>query len=131
MRISLIDDEGWVTDTLAAYLERQYHTVSTLTYVKSEEDFHTYLRDFRPDGVIIDSEMEPRGDLVYQWLRKWRPDIPIVFYTKYADSPDKVETLVNNVGVSHAQIIQKTEIGLDVPSLLDALRSFTAREDPE
>lgn len=120
MRILLIDDESWVTEALGLYLEKEYHTTASLTFIANDDQLRKFLEAFKPHGVIMDFEMEKRGDDIYKLLRDWRLDLPIAFYTKYADSHEKL-ALMTNAGALPQSIIRKTEIGLDVPKLLKAL----------
>ncbi len=121
MRIFLIDDEPGVTDNLALYIERQYHTVETLSWVENEELFRGHLERFNPQGVVLDFDMVPSGHEIYGWIREWNPKIPIVFYTKYARSLEHQKKMIE-AGATLAHIIQKQEAGSDFPILLQALR---------
>lgn len=125
MRILLIDDDYGVVETLALYLGRQFHTVEFRSWIEGQQALSKILEDFLPHAVILDFGMSPSGTEIYQWIRGWMEDKneklpPIVFYTSYASSPE-YKSEMTAVGAREDQIIEKREIGLDVPVLLRAL----------
>ena len=74
-------------------------------------------------GVILDFEMATPGDVVFRRLREWRAHLPIVFYTKYALSPDR-RIIMEGLGAKDNHIIPKKEIGFaEVDCILAGLES--------
>lgn len=123
MRILLIDDEPGVTENIALYLEDGFHQVEALNYVDNEKHLQEMLKEFDPEGVILDYDMVPRGFGLYEWIRRWNDAVPIVFYTKYARSPWHHEKMIET-GARSDQIIQKVEAAADVPRILRALKDL-------
>ena len=122
MRVLLIDDQIKTNDNLIVYLEDEFHTVDELSRVKSREHLEEKLNRFQPEGVILDFEMQPRGDEIYRWVKKWREDVMIVFYTKYAKTKTDREKMIE-VGASEEEIVQKEEVRRDYKKLLQILRA--------
>ena len=131
MRLLIIDDEPAVTERIAMYLEELHHQVEVLNYIKlrgqnqksSPKGFLQILNELQPEGVILDYDMVPPGDRIYRWLREWNETLVIVFYTKYANSPDQQGKMVQ-AGARKEQIIQKVEAAEDVVRLLRSLREL-------
>lgn len=119
MRILLIDDEVPVTDLLTIYLRQKGHTPRSINWMKGEETLRELLDEFQPNGVILDYEMVPSGLEIFGWVRSWDENTPIVFYTKYSESPPHQKQM-KDVGAD--SIIAKREAARDVLVLLDALR---------
>lgn len=120
MRILLIDDDVTVTENLKIFLERSFHTVESLTWVESQQMLSEFLAGFRPQGVILDYGMNPSGTVIYRWIREWHEVIPIAFYTSYAQSPEYLKEM-RETGARPNQIIEKSEVGMDIAPLLRAL----------
>ena len=120
MRILLIDDDVTVTDNLKIFLERSVHTVESLTWVEGQNMLKEFLDSFRPQGVILDYGMSPLGTVIYRWVREWHDGVPIAFYTSYAQSPEYSKQM-REAGARSNQIIEKSEVGLDIAPLLRAL----------
>lgn len=126
MRVLLIDDDFSVVENLELYLSRSFHTVELRTWIDGQDDLVALLKEFRPQGVILDFGMSPSGTEIYAWIKQWMeeqmdyPLVPIVFYTSYANSPEYRKDMMD-AGARKDQIIEKREIGLDVPVLLKAL----------
>jgi len=121
MRILLIDDDVTVTDNLRIFLEHGFHTVESLTWIDGPEVLRDFLDDFRPQGVILDYGMSPSGTEIYRWIREWK-EIPIAFYTSYAKSQEHMRAM-REAGARLHQIIEKSEVGLDISTLLRALEA--------
>ncbi|MEM7582884.1 MAG: response regulator [Acidobacteriota bacterium] len=121
MRILLIDDDPGITENLALYLEDGFHTVETLNYLSSLDDLGGTLQDFRPEGVVLDFDMAPSGPEIYRWIRKWREDVPIVFYTQYAEKPSVRKEMLD-LGIAEDGILTKRDAAWDVPDLVRNLR---------
>ena len=119
MRILLIDDEVPVTDLLTIYLRQEGHTPRSINWMKGEKILRGLLDDFQPNGVILDYEMVPSGLEIFSWVKKWGEDTPIVFYTKYSESPPHQKQMKD---VGAGPIIAKQEAARDVLVLLDALK---------
>lgn len=120
MRILLIDDDVTVTDNLKIFLEHSFHTVESLTWIDGREMLQGFLDNFLPHGVILDYGMNPPGTEIYRWIREWREGVPIAFYTSYAQSPEYLRAM-REAGARLDQIIEKSEVGLDISALLRAL----------
>ncbi|MFN3198502.1 MAG: response regulator [Bradymonadia bacterium] len=120
MRILLIDDEPDTSERLALYLGRDGHAVESLCWVESEETLRALLDDFRPDGVVLDFEMEPAGPQVLAWLQAFDPQIPVAFYTKYGASADHIHRMMT-AGVRPSAIVTKREAAEDARQLLAVL----------
>lgn len=119
MRIILIDDDFGVTENLGLYLNRSFHTVQALSWVEDAGSLRQILDDFQPEGVILDYGMTPIGTDIYRWIKEWRT-VPIVFYTSYATSSEYLHDMTA-AGARDDEIIEKREVGLDIPVLLRAL----------
>ena len=119
MRILLIDDDVTVTDNLKLFLEHSYHTVEALTGIDGREMLEDLLDSFLPQGVILDYGMSPSGVEIYRWIRQWK-EIPVAFYTSYARSQVHLREMIE-AGARIDQIIEKSEVGLDISALLKAL----------
>lgn len=125
MRVLLIDDDVSVVENLALYLSHSFHTVEFRSGIEGQSDLVGILEEFRPQAVILDFGMSPSGTEIYCWIKNWieqenQPPLPIVFYTSYANSPEYKREMIT-VGARDDQIIEKREVGLDVPVLLRAL----------
>ena len=125
MRVLLIDDDVSVVENLALYLSRSFHTVELRSWIEGRTALIEILKNFQPQGVILDFGMSPSGTDIYDWIKSWtkevtQPLVPIVFYTSYANSPEYRRDMTA-VGAREDQIIEKREVGLDVPVLLRAL----------
>ncbi len=121
MRILMIDDEPGATETMCVYLEKAYCRVDILNYVTDSGHLGEALEQFQPEGVVLDYDMVPKGFVLYGWIREWSESVPIVFYTKYADSPWHRDKMLD-VGAAEDQIIAKVETANDVPRILRALK---------
>ncbi|HYU34503.1 MAG TPA: response regulator [Thermoanaerobaculia bacterium] len=121
MRILLIDDDVTVTDNLKIFLEHAFHTVDSLTWIDGKEMLEDFLANFVPQGVILDYGMSPSGTEIYRWIKQWKM-IPIAFYTSYAQSQEHLRAMTN-AGARIDQIIEKSEVGLDISALLRALEA--------
>jgi DNA-binding response OmpR family regulator len=122
MRILLIDDETDVTDRLVLYLENYGCTVERLHFVESQEHLNQILKDFQPEGVVLDYGMSPPGDQVYPWISSWSQRVKIVFYSNYSRSPNERRQMLK-AGVAENRIVAKSEAGDDVEIILRILRS--------
>lgn len=120
MRILLIDDEPDTTERLALYLGRDGHAVESLCWVDGEATFRDLLVDFRPDGVVLDFEMEPGGPQILAWLRAFSDTLPVAFYTKYGASPAHIHRMIE-AGVGEGDIVTKREAAEDTRRLLAVL----------
>jgi DNA-binding response OmpR family regulator len=125
VRVLLIDDDFSVVENLALYLSRSFHTVEFRSWIEGQEELVALMEDFRPQGVILDFGMSPSGTEIYDWIKHWARQkeqalVPIVFYTSYANSPEYRKDMMD-AGAREDQILEKREIGLDVPVLLRAL----------
>lgn len=126
MRVLLIDDDVSVVENLKLYLSHDFHTVEFRSWIGGQSDLVGILEIFRPQAVILDFGMSPSGTEIYAWIKEWieqgsLPPLPIVFYTSYANSPE-YKSEMTTVGAREDQIIEKREVGLDIPVLLRALR---------
>ncbi len=122
MRILLIDDEPGVTENLVEYIEDGSHRTEVLNWMDREGDrLREMLEEFRPEGAVLDFDMVPSGVTVYGWIKDWSKAISVVFYTKYAGSPHHQVRMID-AGANPSEIVRKTEVGDDVPRLLNALR---------
>ncbi len=122
MRILLIDDDPVVTENLAIYLEDEFHTIEKLHYVRQADDLEKILESFQPEGIVLDLEIPPAGGQdIYAWIRSWSEEVRIVFYTRYAQSPDR-RTKMLEVGATEEEIYLKREVGQDARELLSGLR---------
>lgn len=125
MRVLLIDDDFSVGENLDLYLSRSFHTVEFRNWIEGQDDLVALLKEFRPQAVILDFGMNPSGTDIYAWIKHWVQQMelslmPIVFYTSYANSPEYRKDMMD-AGAREDQIIEKGEVGLDVPVLLRAL----------
>lgn len=122
MRILLIDDDPVVTENLAIYLEDEFHTIEKLHFVRLPEDLEKVLDSFQPEGIVLDFEIPPTGGQeIYGWIRGWSDEVRIVFYTRYAQSPDRRAKMLA-VGATEQEIYLKREVGQDARELLSYLR---------
>jgi CheY-like chemotaxis protein len=125
MHILLIDDEGPLVDVLATrLLVAAHHTSDTIYIVEDEESLKGQLEQFQPEAVILDfgmdGEGESEGDTVYRWIRKWRRDIKIIFYTCYAETAEPRAKMLA-AGATEREIVRKNGVGNDIPQLLMVL----------
>lgn len=120
MHFLLIDDEVRVMDTLALYLRHLDHTSTSLRYVANEGRLKEFLEQTQPDAVILDFAMEQSGDDVYRWIKDWKKDLKIVFYTAYGRSPLHRHQMLA-AGASDPEIVEKREVGTDIRDILKAL----------
>lgn len=120
MRILLIDDDVSVIENLTLFLRNEFHAVDSLTYVKDRATLQGKLKQFGPDGIVLDYGMETLGTEIYVWIRDWNGAAPIVFYTNYARSQERGRML--DVGAIDSEIIEKREVGLDLDLILAALK---------
>lgn len=116
MHILLIDDEVNATANLTLYLRRSGHTCATLRRVSSEEQLRGYLEEIQPECVILDFGMTPSGDDVYRWIKKYRPNARIIFYTNYKESAPQQQRMLKCA--SEDEIIEKREVGSDITKIL-------------
>ena len=122
MRILIVDDEEIVIENLTCFLNARGHTVSGMTWIDVNQ-LQRQLDELEPWGVILDFEMATPGDVVFRRLREWRAHLPIVFYTKYALSPDR-RIIMEGLGAKDNHIIPKKEIGFaEVDCILAGLES--------
>jgi DNA-binding NarL/FixJ family response regulator len=121
MRILLIDDEATTLERLRYYLTELGHVVEEIGFVRDESGLQEAIRQYHPDGVILDYEMDPNGVKIYQWIKKWRESTKIVFYTKYGRSPDKVLRMLEVCGL-RSRIVVKEETADDIERLMHGLR---------
>ncbi|HET8797592.1 MAG TPA: response regulator [Thermoanaerobaculia bacterium] len=120
MHILLIDDEVGVLTNLGIYLRVERHTSAEIRRIADKEHLHRQLEAIRPHAVILDFGMGHDGDTVYSWIREWNHDIPIVFYTCYAESPAH-HARMRSAGAKDREIIAKREVGTDLRDLLAVL----------
>jgi DNA-binding response OmpR family regulator len=125
VRVLLIDDDFSVVENLELYLSRSFHTVESISWIEGQDDLIALLEEFRPQAVILDFGMSPSGTEIYEWIKQWTQRkkgvlVPIVFYTSYANSPEYRKDMMD-AGAREDQIIEKREVGLDVPILLRTL----------
>ncbi len=121
MRILIIDDDLKTIEGLELRFKRSHHTLEWRTFIEDEKTLRETLESFDPDGIVVDFQM-PRtsGGEVYRWIRHWREDVPVVFYTKYGLSPD-VRLKMNQAGAPAHMIVSKSSVGRDAGLLLKLL----------
>lgn len=120
MHILIIDDEIAVIDNLALYLRYNDHTSMELTRIRDESALHAQLEEIQPDAVILDFGMQPPGDVVYRWIKRWNDQMPVIFYTNYAESTAEHHRMRQS-GAGEEEIIAKRDIGSDVGKILKVL----------
>lgn len=117
MRILVVDDEHFVIEMLRLALAGRGHTVAGVTWI---EDIAQTCASFQPQGAILDFRMPHGGGLqALERIRRWGR-IPVVFYTKYADSDLECAQLAA-VGVGQQQVVLKLDAFEDAPLLLRGL----------
>lgn len=126
MHILVIDDDYVSGRILEDMLRRQYHVVTLMGDVDDIESLRGSLDEIQPEGVILDFGMRHEGDVIYCWIKDWwrdkhlRRELPIVFYTCYATSPD-IRSRMIHAGAQEHEIVRKTEVGNDIHDLLMVL----------
>jgi len=106
---------------LAIQLRIARHTSTIIGEIDGEASLIAELGAIGPDAVILDFGMDPEGDEVYGWIKGWRSDIPVVFYTCYANTAE-LRKRMRDAGASDREIIRKTSVGNDLPELLMVLQ---------
>ncbi|MEM1207151.1 MAG: response regulator [Acidobacteriota bacterium] len=121
MCLLLIDDELQVIGDLTRLLRDRFH-IEAISWIENRERLLASLDAFEqpPTLVILDFQMDPPGDEVYVWLKEWNPDLHVVFYTRFADTPDR-RLRMERAGAGGAQIVEKRSTPRDVLKLLRAL----------
>lgn len=126
MHILVIDDDYRSGRVLELMLRRQYHTVTLMGEFDDVESLRGSLDEIQPEGVILDFGMKHEGDTIYRWIKDWwrdknkRRELPVVFYTCYAASPD-IRGRMIGAGAKEHEIVRKTEVGNDIHDLLMVL----------
>lgn len=122
MHILLIDDEGPLVDALAIRLRvAARHTATVIYEVEDKDWLSAQLREIQPEAVILDFGMDSEGDTVYGWIKEWKRDVKIVFYTCYADTAEPRAKMLA-VGATEREIVRKTGVGNDMSQLLMVLQ---------
>ena len=121
MHIVLIDDEAPIVQALKVHLGLARHTATIIGEIDDESSLITDLGSFGADAVILDFGMDPEGDEVYGWIKRWRSDLPVVFYTCYANTAE-LRKRMRDAGASDREIIRKTSVLNDLPQLLMVLQ---------
>jgi DNA-binding response OmpR family regulator len=121
MHIVLIDDEAPIVQALAIHLRSARHTSTIIGEIDDRASLIAELGASGADAVILDFGMDPEGDEVYGWIRGWRKDMPIVFYTCYANTAE-LRKRMRDAGATDREIIRKTSVLNDLPELLMVLQ---------
>jgi len=122
MHILLIDDEGPLVDVLKVRLQASAHHTATVIYeVDDEESLSSQLAEIQPEAVVLDFGMDIEGDTVYRWIKAWKQDVKIVFYTCYADTAEPRAKMLA-AGATEREIVRKTGVGNDMSQLLMVLQ---------
>ena len=121
MAILLIDDDPHVTDDLVLYFEANQQSVEVYNEVPPREELLSRLVRLSPTAVVLDFDMPTPGDQVFTWIRSWSSEVPILFYTRYATSPN-YRQLMLSAGAPDSHILLKSEAGSDALSILERLR---------
>jgi hypothetical protein len=58
-----------------------------------------------------------------KWLREWSAELPVVFYTRHADHPDKIKQILA-VGATYKDIFSKQDTAKDIHSILQRFQQL-------
>ncbi|MFH1214654.1 MAG: response regulator [Candidatus Neomarinimicrobiota bacterium] len=90
-RILIVDDDELVCDLYGDYFEQNGFEISSAINVEAALNF---IRKETPDIILSDVVMPYRdGFSLYEEVKMFYPDIPIVFMTGYENDPDIVNRL--------------------------------------
>lgn len=90
-RILIVDDDELVCDLYGDYFEQNGFEISSALNVEAALNF---IRKETPDIILSDVVMPYRdGFSLYEEVKMFYPDIPIVFMTGYENDPDIVNRL--------------------------------------
>jgi CheY-like chemotaxis protein len=82
------------------------------------------------DAAIIDLDLPLGGLEIYRLLKQWRPSLPIVFYTRHADHPNRVKQL-RTLGVNNEDVFLKQDTSKDLLSMINRFeRAWSASVAP-
>ena len=85
--VLLVDDEAALREPLAEYLSRQGFGV---TQASSAAEARTWLRDHRPDLVLLDIMMPGEDGLSFCRHLVEAQDIPVIFLTARGEATDRI-----------------------------------------
>lgn len=90
--VVVVDDDEGVLRSLRILLRRDYE----VTLCNSSADAVEVIRQVQPDTVVLDIRMpEHDGFWVYNEVRKFNTDVPIIFNSAYQDAKDESEIAAN------------------------------------
>jgi CheY-like chemotaxis protein len=128
-RILLIEDEPAVHESAGRILGDTVEVGKPITAVKSREMLLRELTHQNPDGIILDLEVPPSGTLIYKWIREWNKNVPIVFYTRHANTQRRLKEMLD-VGAALEDIFDKKESVTDLQDMLNRIKkSWSQQED--
>lgn len=80
--VMLVDDDAIILRSLGLALSGRYHVLTCTKAVTSVME----IRKYEPDIILLDIRMpEQDGFWVYSEVRKFNPDVPIIFNSAYQD----------------------------------------------
>lgn len=123
----VIDNEPAVSELLKVYFEKAGFRVVSLGLVTSREMLLRNLAQSQPHGIILDFAMSINGVQLYGWIREWRLQVPVLFYTRYANSSKHIE-MMRRVGAQLEDIFEKSEVGRDSTKMLARLTELWQTE---
>jgi CheY-like chemotaxis protein len=127
-KILLIDDEPAVHESARRILGDTVELGEPITAVKSREMLFRELTQQNPDGIILDLDIHPGGTQIYKWIREWNENIPIVFYTRHADTGKKIQEMLD-VGATFEDIFIKKESVRDFHDILNRFKKSWTQQD--
>jgi len=128
----LIDDEPAVCEAVKLALDRiRGFSLQVLPLVSSREGLLRSLSHLSDvDGAIVDFEVPPGGIKVYGWLKAWRSNLPVVFYTRHADRPEALNRLLA-LGIDYRDIFSKQNTGRDIHSIVHRFQELWTKREEE
>jgi DNA-binding NtrC family response regulator len=115
-KILIVDDELIMRESLAAWLQRDGHTVDT---APSGEAAMEKLKEARFDIMLVDIKMEGMSGLdVLQHVKENDPDVAIVMITAYGSIPTAIEAMKNGAYDYMLKPFDPNELGVLIDKII-------------
>ncbi len=129
MRILIIDDDIDSIGYLELYFQRAHHTLEWRTFIENEQSLRETLESFQPTGIVVDYEMpKHKGAEIYRWIRNWNDSVPVVFYSRYGESPE-ICLRMREAGASTQMTVTKSNAGRDAGRVLMLLERSEGQQE--